>query len=146
MIARIGGLVAVLAVAAACGQYDGPVLSGSDLVIYAPLPGRTTSVAYLTLQNHSNNAVVLHRARSKNFARVEMHETVITDGVARMSALGSLKIDATSSVVFAAGGRHFMFLEPIVALGPGDPVSLELHYGDGGLLLLHAPLSARTAD
>jgi copper(I)-binding protein len=146
MNARICVLVAALAATVSCGQYDGPVLTSSDLVIYAPLPGRTTSVAYMTLQNHSQNAVVLRGAHSALFARVEMHETVIADGVAHMRALESLRIDARSSVEFAVGGRHIMLIEPNGALGAGDPVSLELRYDDGGLLLLQAPLSTRTAN
>ena len=146
MNARISGLLAALAFAAACGQHDGPALTSSDLVIYAPLPGRTTSVAYLTLENHSEHEIVLHGVRSKNYARVQMHETLIADGVARMRALESLKIDANSSVSFVAGGRHIMLIEPNGTLGPGDPVSLELRYDDGGMLLLQAALRTRAAE
>jgi copper(I)-binding protein len=120
-----------------------PVLSATDLAVVAPLPGKSTSVAYVTLHNNSNQDVVLDSASSPGFASVEIHETVVIDDVARMNRIDSLTIAANSSLVLAPGGKHIMLMKPQRDREPGDPVTLELHYNQGELLLLQAPLQNR---
>ena len=85
-------LLAIMTVLAACDS--GPALRVTDIQVIAPAPGRTASVAYLKLSNNSGDAVALTAISSPQFGRVEMHETVISDGVARMQALHSISIEA----------------------------------------------------
>jgi copper(I)-binding protein len=83
---------------------------------------------------------------SPGFARAEMHETTITDGIARMQALESIDIEAGSNIEFAPGGMHVMLVEPLKAVLPGASIRLELRYNDGGLLLMDAPVMTRLDD
>ena len=132
----------LLASLAGCGE-SGPPLVVSNVVITAPLPGRANSVAYMTVQNQSAKPVVLTKFSSPQFRSIEIHETAIEDGIASMFELDSVSIDARSRADFVTGGKHLMLLDPTRGLAPGKPVSIEIHYDDGGLLIVSAPLSTR---
>ena len=131
---------------AACGVDTGPPLRASGIALVSPMPGRAATAAYMTLHNSSDRAVVLQRISSPSFGVVEMHESTITDGIARMQRLDSLTIAAKSSVQLATGGKHLMLREPQEALMPGSNISLHLHYDDGGVLILNAPVQTRYPD
>ena len=135
-------IVALLAVSGCEEEYT-PVLSATDLAIIAPIPGKRTSVAYVTLHNNSDQDVVLNSASSPGFANVEIHETVIVDDVAQMNRIDPLPIAANSSLAMAPGGKHIMLMNPQRNYDPGDQVTLELHYNHGELLLLQAPMQNR---
>jgi hypothetical protein len=101
--------------------------------------------------------VTLRRVTSPEFARVEMHTTLIDDGLARMMALDSLTIAERSGLTFAPGGPHLMLMEPVSALSVGDVVTLEFHFdydeeyaadeqgpqNGNGFLAVRAPLQSR---
>ena len=42
-----------------------------------------------------------------------------------------------------AGGKHLMLIEPLAGLIPGKPITIEIHYDDGGLLLVDTRLKSR---
>ena len=107
-------------------------LSSHPIQVIAPAPGREASVAYFTIHNRGSNAVVLNGVTSPQFGRVEMHETVLEMGIARMRLLNSLKVDARSSVELAAGGKHLMLSEPVKVLLLDNPVSLHLQFASTG--------------
>ena len=136
-------LTIVMLLVSGCDEAELPPITATGLTIVAPLPGTATSVAYVTLHNNSEADAVLTAVNSPDFGKVEMHETVITDGIARMSRLDSVAIAAASSVVFAPGGKHIMLIDPHGVHAPGDLVSLKVHYDEAGLLLLQAPLQNR---
>lgn len=133
----------LLTLLTSCGGDVGPPLSATDITVVAPLPGRSTSAAYMTLHNDSDKAIILTEVSSPLFASVEMHESSLKDGIARMHKLESLTIEARSSMRFAVGGKHLMLIDPRQDLVPGDSISLELNYDDGGILICSAPLQTR---
>lgn len=138
------GFALTVAVLVSCSQDKDPPLSASGVRIYAPLAGQPMSVAYMTLHNNSNGLLLISGASSPSFAKVEMHETLVTDGIARMRKLDSLGIAAGASSEFAAGGRHFMLLSPEGNVQTGDQVTLKLHYDNGAVLVLQAPVLDRS--
>ena len=138
----ISWTVITLILTAGCGE-SGPAMSVSGVQVIAPAPGRKTSVAYFTIHNRGSNAVVLHGVTSPQFGRVEMHETVLELGIARMRPLNSLKVDARSSVELAAGGKHLMLSEPVKVLLPDNPVSLHLQFASGVALIVQTPIKTR---
>jgi copper(I)-binding protein len=77
------------------------------------------------------------------FAHVEMHETTIEQGIARMNRLTSLTLGPGTRAEFSAGGKHVMLLQPHDRLHAGDVLSIDFAYGDGENLMLEAPLRAR---
>jgi len=131
-----------LMLAVGCGE-SGPALSVSDVQVIAPAPGRKAVVAYLTLYNHGGNPVELTRISSQQFGRVELHETVLENGIASMRALASLKLDARTSIELAPGGKHLMLFEPARALLPGSLVSLRLQFASEASLIVKTSLKTR---
>lgn len=136
------GFVACMVLSVGCGD-AGPPLRVSDVQIIAPLPGRENSAAYLKLTNTSRQPLTIHGFSSPQFGAVEMHRTSIQDGIARMSALDTLVVPAGTAESFESGGKHLMLLDPRQGLIPGQSVTLEIRYDDGGILLLEAPLLSR---
>lgn len=132
----------VLVVLHGCSE-SAPLLSISQLQVIAPAPGRTASVAYLTISNHGRDAIELLAVSSPDFAVATMHQTQLLDGVARMLALASVTINAESSVAFAPGGKHIMLFDPTKGLTPGTQVSLQFEFSTGEILMLTAALKTR---
>lgn len=120
----------VLLVAVACSN-DAPPLVASDVVVKPPMPGMQMTASYLTLRNNTDEDIVIDRVTSPQFGKVEMHETIIEDGVARMSALGEVVLPAATAVEFKPGGKHLMLMRPADNL---DTVTLEIHSGDAVVL------------
>ena len=76
---------------------------------------------------------------SPAFKQVELHETRLQDGVARMQRIKSLELPARASVILEPGGKHLMMIgarqspdessvdgtiEIIVKLEQAEPVRL----------------------
>lgn len=142
---------AILVTIGACSTEESPSLGVSDVSAYAALPGQPAGVAYFSLHNGTSMAVTVHTVSSPEYSSVEMHTTLMDDGIARMTPLDLLTVAAESVVVFAPGGPHLMLEEPVEGLTTGDEVTLEFHYeydgdpeGDGPrLLTVRTPLLAR---
>ena len=96
----------------------------------------------MIVENRSNAAITIHGARSPQFDRVEMHESLMEDGVMKMRPIGDLVVDAGDSVVFEQGGRHFMLMGANSDVAVGTSVTLEVSH-DNGLLIVAATLQSR---
>lgn len=140
---RIGAALPLLLLLASCVREEHPSLTASDVTAYAALPGQPAGVAYFSLENSAASAVTLEQVTSPEFGRVEMHTTLVEDGVARMMPLDSLTIAEHSSIAFVPGGPHLMLMEPMNGLGAGDVVTLELHFDSGDA---HVADNARQSD
>jgi len=140
-IPRLLASVVAATVLVACGE-SGPELSASNIQIVAPAPGRSASVAYLSITN-VGDATRLTAISSPEFATVELHETTIENGIARMQRVSALDIGANSTVNLEPGGLHIMLLDPSSALLPGKRVSLRLEFESGEFLIVDAPLATR---
>ncbi len=101
------------------------------------------TAGYLTLANDSDQPIAIDKVTSPQFARVEMHETVIQDDVARMVSLAPLIIEQHSSVQFEPGGKHLMMSVSSKEIVAGMPVTVEFHYDTNGLLIVATTVSSR---
>jgi copper(I)-binding protein len=122
---------------------SGPTLSISNLQVVASAPAQKPGVAYMAIHNQGHSDVVLVAVSSPQFARIEMHQTVLKDGVARMQSLASVTIEANSNVNFAPGGRHMMLFEPTQGLIPGAEISLQFEFESGEMLMVTSKLATR---
>ena len=69
---------------------------------------------------------------TKMFApQVEMHETTVEDGVARMREIPALEVADGETVVFERGGKHLMLMKPV-----GTPGMITLNFYSDDVLLL----------
>lgn len=144
---RPGAIVAFCACALiACQRDPGPAIDIADVRIIAAMPGSSAGVAYLSIRNNSDNAIEINAIRSPQFERVEIHETTIdAQGVARMTQLEQLAIPAGDTAEFRAGGMHLMLIDAKPDTAAGTPVTLEIDYNEG-LLLVSATLQRRLPD
>ena len=134
-------VVLLLAVLAACTSEPQPPLVASDVVVTRPMPGMKMSAAYLSLANNSDEAIRITRVASAEYESVQMHETRMEDGVARMRAIPVLEIAAGETVTLQRGGKHLMLMRPT---GSSDTVSLQFLDGDDLLLTVDATFEPQT--
>lgn len=135
----------------ACQQPHGPALNTSNVDVFLPLPGSGAAVAYFRLNNLSDEAISIERISSPQFGKVEMHETTINDGIARMRPVDRLEIAARATTVFEAGGKHVMLTQPKNELVVDATVRLEIHYhydneshnNESGLVIIDARMQIR---
>ena len=114
----------------ACGAPQPPLVA-TDVEVTRPMPGRSMSAAFLVLTNNTGEAIRITGVTSPQFGSVELHETTIEDGIARMRRLDELLVPARGSVTLERGGKHLMLMQ---AGEIGAAVSLQL-LGDEGPVL-----------
>lgn len=126
-------LLSGLLILAGCTGSQSPDCAGIELsdswVREAP-PGVGVQAGYFELTNASGKQVVVHGVQSPDFGRVEMHETVTTDGSSKMRSLADFTIPPRSSVEFKAGGKHLMLFQPRLPYVAGDRVQLQFVCGE----------------
>jgi copper(I)-binding protein len=127
----------------ACGGAPQPELVATDVTVTRPMPGMTMSAAYLTLHNNTNRTISVTRVTSKEFASVELHETTVEDGVARMRSLPRLEIPAKGNVTLERAGKHLMLMRPT---GSVESVSLQFYDGETLLLTVNTAYAAPRPD
>ena len=126
------GLILLLVLVGACSADTQPALVASDVTITQPMPGMAMSAGYLTLTNNTEETITITRVSSPGYASVELHETVVDDGIARMRALEKIEVPAGAKTTLAPGGKHLMLMQPTKVAA--DSVSLQFY--DGATLLL----------
>lgn len=125
---------------AACSNDAMPPLVATDIEITAALPGKKMSAGYLSLTNNTDIAITISSVVSPEFELVEVHESLVENGISKMRRIPVLSIPANSTVTLERGGKHLMLMRPTVA---AQQVTLNFHSGDTILLGVHAPITAR---
>jgi copper(I)-binding protein len=86
---------------------------------------------YMTIHNPSQIAVSIVAIRSDAFASVEIHRSVMHDGMMRMDPVNNLQIAPGASLQLAPGGLHLMMMQPVQETRPGDDIEIILQLDDG---------------
>jgi copper(I)-binding protein len=134
---RLATTVFMVSLFAACSVEHVPLVA-SDVLITKPLPGTQMTAGYFTLSNNTTQEIKITHVTSPEFESVEMHESVLEDGIVRMYALADLTILAGETVRFEPGGKHLMLMRPI---GENDFVMLEFRAGKAIVLTVNAALT-----
>lgn len=95
-------------------------------------PGMPMGVAYLSLENRGATADALISASTPAAARVEFHQTTITEGIARMRPLAEVALPPGKTVKVEPGGIHMMLVELQKPLEAGTQVPLTLVFREAG--------------
>lgn len=96
-----------------------------------PLPGRTVSAGYFTINNNSMQTVSLVAASSPWFEKVELHQHSYVDGMMRMEHVGSIVVGPNQTVHLQPGGLHLMLFKPKQSLQLDQQVPIELELDNG---------------
>ena len=75
-------------------------------------PALKVHVAYMTLVNLTATDRHIVRADSPDYERIELHRSVIQDGVSSMQAVAEMTVPANGRVEFAPTGLHLMLIGP----------------------------------
>jgi copper(I)-binding protein len=134
-------LVLVVTLLGACGVGSQPPLVATDVVVTPPLPGTNMSAAYLSLTNNTDQTISISRVASLQYESVQLHESTIEDGVARMRAIHALPIPAGETIVLRRGGKHLMLMRPT---GLADTVSLQFFADDDLILTVDATFDSNS--
>lgn len=132
-------VVLALALVSACDNSTGPPLVASNVVVTAPGAGMPMASGYLEISNRSGSDIRITRVTSPNYEAVEMHETTVEDGVARMREVPALEIANGETVVFERGGKHLMLMNP---LGEAGTITLNFYADDVLLLSVNTEFAA----
>ena len=132
--------VSICLVFSACSKEALPPLVVSDVVITTPMPGKSMSAGYLAITNNTRDTVTISHVESREYDSVQIHESVLQDGIAKMQRLDELTIPAKSTIRLEPGGKHLMLMRPT---GTSKQVSLNFYSEDTLLLGVMAPLSKR---
>ena len=103
--------------------------------------GRATA-AYMTIENAGSADDVLVSAKSPQAARVEIHETKMTDdGVMTMRPLASgLTVPAGGAASLKPGGAHMMVMGLEGKLTEGGVLPLTLEFKNAGAIDVSVPV------
>ena len=89
-------------------------------------PNATAMAGYLSIHNSTDQDRVLTFVKSMQFNTVEIHRTVITDGVARMRRQDELMIPAGESLELKPGDYHLMLIGPKTTFKADDELIVTL--------------------
>jgi len=132
----LAGLLALAAAPALAA--DG--LSAHHAWVRAAPPMARMLAGYVTLKNSTDQPVRIVGAESPAFDAVEMHRSVIKNGVAHMIEQDSVTVPAHGDFGFAPGGYHLMLIHPKHALRVGDSVNMTLRLKDGRTVSFKMPV------
>ena len=134
-------IVFVALLLAACSQPQPPLVA-SDVEVTRPMPGMKMSAGFFVLTNNTDEPIRITSVTSPQFAAVEIHETTIEDGIARMRELDALVVPPNGSVTLERGGKHLMLMRPGEL---SDRVSLQLMSDDAPLLTIDYLFASESA-
>jgi copper(I)-binding protein len=103
-------------------------------------PVAKTLAAYMTIKNSSMEPISIQSVRSTEFNRVELHRSMMADGMAIMKKETQVEIPARGRIKFKPGGRHIMLIGPSKALKVGDVIRLYFLLGNGDEVPIDVPV------
>ena len=128
-------LILGLVVSASAGAHEfkaGPLLIGHPWS-RATAPGATIGGGYLTVTNKGSESDRLVSVAVPFAAKVEIHESSVEEGVAKMRQIeGGIDVPAGKTVELAPNGKHLMFVGLTGALRKGEKVEGELVFEKAG--------------
>lgn len=93
-------------------------------------PNTRVLAGYMKMQNISEEPMLITAAQSEQFAKVEFHRSVQSDGITLMVKHQTLTIDPGNTLILKPGGFHLMLMEPKYSLKAGDWVEVSLTLAD----------------
>jgi copper(I)-binding protein len=105
--------------------------------------GMPMGVAYFVVRNEGADDDAIIAATTPAAASVEIHQTTIADGMARMRPLREIRVPAKGRVAIAPGGIHLMLVDLAAPLAAGTRVPLVLRFRNAGRVEVRLTVEAR---
>ena len=124
-------LIPALALLAACGQAGEAEIEVSDAWA-RPTRGDAPGAVYVTIENKGGQDDRLVSVMTDHAAMAMVHQTEMSDGVARMRMAGEINVPAGNSIKMVPGGTHIMLEGLRTPLHTGDSFPLVLKFRESG--------------
>lgn len=95
------------------------------------LPGNLPLAGYAHVTNNTGHTLTLIGASSPEFSDVQLHRSVVHDGMDEMLHIEAITIEAGKTLDFIPGGYHLMLFGRKHPLGAGQHVPVTLRFSDG---------------
>lgn len=139
-------LVGLAPAALAHGFKQGEIYIDHPMIQEAP-PNARVLGGYITLQNNGTEDDRLLAIESSAAEKVELHQSVVTDGIARMQPLTEgLALPAGQIIWLGDNGTHAMFVQPDRQYVPGDEVPAVLVFEKAGRIEVTFKVEERSTD
>ena len=121
-------ILTMLLLAAACSTEPAPpqVIVEDAVVTLPAVAGRPGAAYFMLRTNHAPTRLV--GIDSPRIGRIELHETMTGNGMARMAPLADASFSPDQPLHFAPGGRHAMLFDVDPALRIGDRLTLTFRF------------------
>jgi len=116
-------------------------LTFSETWVRAVPPSSKMTAAYAKITNSSEYDIWITGAQSDSFGKVELHETIEEDGMAKMVHQDFVKLAPGETVEFKRGGKHFMMFTPKAPIKEGDKHVIGVKLGNGDIESFEAVVS-----
>ena len=124
-----------------------PAIAGSEDIVVEDAWARASigvnrpGVAYMTIRNTGDEAVILTGLRTDLAMMPDIHQTSTNaDGVSSMAPAGEIEIAPGESVSLEPGGLHAMLMRLQRPMAKGESFSLTLDFSDGGEIVVEVPI------
>ena len=102
-----------------------------DIWINEAPPTIRVFAGYMTIENHTSEAISLINATSPAFEKIEFHRTVYKDGLASMKKQESIDILPGSELTFSPGGYHLMMFNNNRPVTASDSLPISFVFTNG---------------
>jgi len=106
--------------------------------------GMPMGVAYFVVRNDGASDDAIIAASTPAAAHVEIHQTTLADGMARMRPLREIVVPAKGKVAVSPGGIHLMLVDLATPLAAGTRAPLVLQFRNAGRVEISLAVEART--
>jgi copper(I)-binding protein len=94
-------------------------------------PTMKVLASFMVIHNPSSKEITVNSISSPVFGRIEMHRTIVSEGIAKMVQQEKFSIPAKGSLTLEPGGYHIMLFNPTNPVQAGNKVTLTLKLGSG---------------
>ena len=105
------------------------IVKADNAYVRMPIPGRSMSAAFMTLENITENKQVLTHASAAWAKSIEIHTHTHENGVMKMREIPALALPVGQAVTLQPGGLHLMLFGLDSALPETPEISLCFESG-----------------
>lgn len=143
-------MMAALAFGATAAQaHDftaGNIYIDHPIILEGP-PRAPTLGGYVMIQNNGDTADRLIAIESTAAEKVELHQSVVTDNIARMTPMEyGLEVPAGEIVWLGDGGTHAMFVQPDKRYVQGEEIPATMIFEQAGRIDISFKVEKRSVD
>lgn len=128
---------------AACTQPPPALSVDKGYIRLNAVPSRP-AVAYFTIHGGTSDVTLLSVSTAVS-VKSELHESMSSGNMAKMTPIGDFPVRAGSTNVFAPGGKHLMLFDMNPGIKPGRPVKLTFTFSNNQRIDLGVPTIAAGA-